>query len=111
MIKGDTTVCGTKISELTKGSEKRVNVSCDSCGKEYTVTWNNYGQYRRIRGNSGLTFCQPCAVRQTVKNNEGKKKPSTSLRNRLLSGKKHPSWKGGRYIDKSGYAMVHVAVS
>lgn len=108
MLADDKTIDGIDIDKLSKGSTKKVKLICDSCGKESITNWNNYVQSQRKRNWTGETHCQPCAVRQTAKNNIGKSRPSTSERNRKLFGEQHPSWKGGRYVDRHGYIMVNV---
>lgn len=99
---------GTPVETLTNGSEKRVRLMCDGCGKESETVWHNYIQYQRKNGGTGKTSCQRCAVAKTGKSCRGKPNPKVGKANRQRSGKLHPSWKGGRYVDAHGYAMVNV---
>ena len=108
MLVGDKAVDGTPISQLTPGSEKMVRLRCDGCGKETTTVWHNYVQYQRKRGWTGETSCQRCAVRETTEKNRGRPAPHVAKRNRSQRGEKHPSWRGGRYVDAHGYVMVNV---
>lgn len=110
MLKTDKAVDGTPISELSVGSEKRVQLVCDTAGcRRVTETlWRNYIQYQRKRGFTGETFCQPCVARKTGDACRGKTNPKTADRNRKQRAEKHPSWKGGRYTDAHGYVMVRV---
>lgn len=108
MLASDYAVDGTSVSSLTKGSTKKVELVCDGCGKQSTTNWNNYVQGQRKRGWTGETYCQPCVARKIGKAAKGKKNPAVSQANRERSGERHPSWKGGRYVDHHGYVMVSV---
>jgi hypothetical protein len=108
MLVGDCTLDGTKISELTNGSEKRVKLKCDKCSKLTETNYHNYilGQIRN--GNTGKTQCRGCAIRESAKKRRGK--PAWNKGKQLPSEKKgsnSSSWKGGCYIDAHGYVMVH----
>lgn len=83
---------GYDSDSLTKGSHKRVCVSCDECGR---VRWVRFQDYRDL--------CLSCA-RLGNKNsfygkhhsNESKKKISEAREGKVgLSGNKNPNWKGG----------------
>lgn len=108
MLASDRTLNGTPISQLTKGSMKRVGLVCDQCGVRGETNWNNYIQSQRKRGWTGETFCQPCAASRNGKLCRGKPNPAVSASNRKRFGPDHPSWNGGRYIDHHGYVMVNV---
>lgn len=97
-------VCG-----LTKGSEKRVKVKCDSCGIESETTYSNYFHSQERRGWPNTTFCRPCVCRLSATKRIGK--PAHNKGKKLdasQKGKNHPRWKGGRYISSDGYIMVHI---
>lgn len=92
---------------LTKGSEQKVVVMCDTCEKKSTTTYANYNRAQEKRGDSGVTQCRSCACKDTahkrrghVAHNKGKRLPDSQ------TGENHPSWKGGRYISADGYVMV-----
>ncbi len=108
MLAASVATDGTPVSQLSPGSEKRVQLVCDACGHKSETVWHNYIQSQRKRGGTGETFCQPCVARQTGQSSKGKKNPKISAVNRQRFGKNHPCWKGGRYIDAHGYVMVNV---
>ena len=108
MLADRMTIDGTPIENLTSGSEKQVRLLCDNCSKETITQWNNYVQYQKKREWTGETTCQPCAARKSGKARKGKACPHTAARNRKQKGDKHPSWKGGRYVDPHGYVMINV---
>lgn len=106
MLKTKFTISGKHTSKLSPGSTELVVLVCNKCGKETTTTWSNY--VHRSNPGSRVTHCQKCAAAVSGKARRGKPNPATAARNRKRSGKKHPSWRGGRYIDLSGYALVSV---
>lgn len=108
MLKSAFTVDGIPVAQLTDGSEKRVELICDSCGQESVTIWHNYVQYQRKKGWTGETTCQRCAVHRTIASNRGRRNPATAARNASRRGAKHPCWRGGRYISSDGYVMVLV---
>lgn len=94
---------------LTKGSEKRVKVQCDSCGSISETTYSNYFHSQERRGWPKTTFCRPCVCKSSAAKRVGK--PAHNKGKKLDSsqkGKNHPLWKGGRYISSDGYVMVHI---
>ena len=99
---------GTDIKTLTKGSMKQVLLTCDTCGHETTTTYSNYIQGQRTREFDGKTYCRPCSKAVGGATRHGRPQPHVAERNRRLSGGKHPSWKGGTYINNWGYRMIHV---
>jgi hypothetical protein len=108
MLIGDTAIDGTKILYLTNGSERKVQLKCDNCGKISETTYHNYTIGQKRNGNTGKTQCKTCAVKDSSKKrigqipwNKGKPLPDSQR------GENHPSWKGGRYIDAHGYVMIH----
>lgn len=108
MLVGDYALDGTNISKLTKGSEKRVRLKCDKCGKITETNYHNYILGQSRNGNTGETQCKTCAVKKSAKQRRGK--PAWNKGKPLPPEKKgsnHSSWKGGRYIDAHGYVMVH----
>ena len=77
MLIGDKTLCGVSVSQLGNGSERKVRLRCDLCGKETVTSWSNYCQYRRKSGGSDTTKCQRCAVKITTK---GKHREASATR-------------------------------
>lgn len=108
MIDGTTSVDGTPLNQLTKGSEKLVNLICDSCGKHSTTTYGNYNQYQTKTNRQGQTFCQKCAASQSGRKRKGIPNPTTVQTNQQKRGSTHPSWRGGRYLSHDGYVMIHI---
>ncbi len=108
MLKSRVSHKGTPVEELTRGSEQKVTLVCDDCGKETLTAWSNYVQGQEKRNFSGETQCQPCTARSYGKRNKGNKCPSVSAANKQRRGEHHPSWKGGRYLAHDGYVMVSV---
>lgn len=97
---------GTPVTQLTRGSERIVRVCCDDCGKISTTTWSNYRQGQRTRHETnGKTYCQPCIARRTGIASRGRK---ILVTRKYARREDHTSWRGGRYIDQSGYVMVWV---
>lgn len=108
MLVSDQTVDGTPVANLTLGSEKRVMICCDCCGKVSTTIYSNYARSQLRRGYPGTTYYRGCAAKIGSKAKLGK--PSWNKGRRLLPeqlGANHSSWRGGRYIDAHGYVMVH----
>jgi hypothetical protein len=91
---------------LTKGSEKKIRLKCDGCGRESTTTYNNYTQFQRKRNFSGETFCQKCAAAANGKAACGKPSPFKGIARPEMRREKSPCWNGGRYIDVHGYVMI-----
>lgn len=94
-------------SGLSKGSEKRVKVKCDSCGNESETTYSNYFHSQEKRAWPLTTYCRSCVCKLSANarrgkpaHNKGKKLPPSK------KGENHPSWKGGRYVSSDGYLMV-----
>jgi len=106
MLASDITTDGTPIANLTRGSTKVVRLVCNDCAAPSQTHWNNYVQGQRKRGWTGETYCQPCVARRTGRSSKGSVRPAIAQSNHLRKGDKHPSWKGGRYIDHHGYVMV-----
>lgn len=95
--------------KFSTGSEKRVKLKCDSCGKITTTTYANYYAAQRRHKRNGETYCRTCAVIASGKQrrgksawNKGKKLPNSQ------KGANHASWKGGSYISSDGYRMIYV---
>lgn len=110
MLISDKAEDGTPVSQLTSGSMRRVRVQCNACGKESSITWSNYLQAQRVRSDRrGSTYCQPCAVRANASARKGVPAPYVAKANRQRTRELHGSWRGGRYIDKSGYVNVLVS--
>ena len=104
----DKTLDGTPIEQLTKGSDKKVKLSCDDCGTETTTTWNNYNNAQKRHNRSGETYCKRCSGKKNGVKSRGrkwKKKP-----HQIQTREQHPSWKGGRYVSSDGYIMVNVKI-
>ncbi len=95
-------------SKYSHGSEQRVEVQCDSCGKINTTTYANYYRSQKSKGFSGKTYCRGCASKKSAKSRRGK--PAWNKGVKLpesQKGENHPSWKGGTFISSDGYKMIH----
>ena len=98
---------GTPIDQLTPGSERLVKLQCDTCGTMTTTTRSNHLQGQRVRKErKGRTYCRPCGKKIGGLKRIGTKSPAVAAANALRSGERHPSWRGGQYLDPSGYVMV-----
>jgi len=103
MLLSDRAVDGTKISDLSPASEKRIKYRCDDCGNESDRSWANH--QKAIKKWGKKTYCRKCASRRT-----GKERRGREAWNKGLSGPRgaaSPSWRGGSYIDAHGYRMVY----
>jgi hypothetical protein len=108
MLVGDKSVDGLLISDLKNGSEKKVILICNDCGKKTQTTYHNYINGQKRNGNTGKTNCRRCASIKSGKKRIGK--PCWNKGIKLPDNKKgkyHSSWRGGKYIDAHGYVMVH----
>ena len=65
------TLDGTSVDQLSPGSEKRIRVKCDACGKVTTTIWHNYVVQQKRKGNTGRTMCRACACRITARSRIG----------------------------------------
>lgn len=81
MLIGNKTVDGKLISLLTNGSEKRILIKCDKCGKKNYTSWANYLRGQKLKNHNGKTFCRSCQSRNNIK----------------IAHKKGP-WNKGKYI-------------
>lgn len=106
MLKTNKTVDGIPVSGLSHGSDKRVALVCDGCGKTSHTTWANYYRSSRIR-KSRKTYCRKCSNKRSGLKKRGKEIKKTGPRPKM-HGPKHPSWKGGRYIASDGYVQVYL---
>ena len=104
-LKSNTALDGTLITDLKPASEKRVELVCDSCGKEGVTNYHNYTLSQRKRAFDGKTYCKRCATKRAGFARRGKpvKKRSTPA----PCGAKHAAWKGGRYIASDGYVQIY----
>jgi len=108
MLVDTKTLDGTPVNTLSSGSEKRVELSCNDCGAISITTWSNYIRAQNKHERNGETFCRKCACKKSASKRKGctwKKKP-----HQILTGEKHPNWRGGRYISSDGYVMINVKV-
>ena len=58
-----------KIQDLSKGSNAKIHIRCDNCGKETTVTYNTYVNQYLKKGTDGKYYCKSCSkihVKQTT---------------------------------------------
>lgn len=97
---------GTNITDISKCSEKRVEVKCDKCDTTTETTYANYYRTQEKRKFDGKTQCRKCGCKETVckrvtKSTKGITRPH-------LQKASSPNWKGGRYIDAHGYVMIHI---
>jgi len=94
MIVGEYTQCGKLVSELTKGSHKKVCVRCDMCEKEES---DRYTEFRCViiwREKGRIDCCKPCQARESAlkswendKENILKKREETWME---IYGETHP---------------------
>lgn len=94
---------------LTRGSEVKVQVKCNFCGKISVTNYANYWNSQERRGWPQTTFCRPCACKISATKRKGK--PAHNKGKKLdpsQKGSNHPMWKGGRYLSSDGYVMVHI---
>lgn len=95
----------TSHDNLTKGSEKRVQLKCDSCAKITETSYANYYNSCKKR-NSKLTYCRKCSNQISGKNKRGKVYPH--MKKPKPKGENSKSWKGGVYTSSDGYKMVYI---
>lgn len=108
MLVGTTAVDGTPLDQLGPGSRKKVRMCCDDCGKQTVTQFNNYTQAQRLHKLAGKTRCRKCGKKSGGITRRGRKNGKTATRNRQQRGDKHPSWKGGNYVNNHGYRMLYV---
>jgi len=99
----------SNVSCLSHGSEKRVDVKCDICGKTSSTRYANYYNSQKKRGWPKTTYCRSCVGKISAQKRKGK--PAHNKGKKLSEnqkGKNHPSWKGGKFISTDGYVMVYV---
>lgn len=101
------TICGKEIKDLTPGSEKKVRVQCDDCGKESIALYHNYMIGQKRKNFSGQTFCRSCSIQRASKSNKGRVNKLKGVLKPEVSGSNSPSWKGGTYISSDGYRMIY----
>lgn len=107
------TVTGTPIESLTKGSEQRVALCCDTCGTESETSFANYAGSVLKRGDdpwsspSPKTYCRTCSCKRTGRQRLGKPGWNKGKNFPHLSGPNSAAWNGGSYIDSNGYRMVY----
>lgn len=107
MLKHEHTLDGFPVSELTHGSEKKVILICDSCGKESIAIFHNYTSRQKSVGWTGKTFCRGCSNKESGIAKRGKPIKKSGPRPNVF-GDKHHSWTGGRFISSDGYWVVYV---
>lgn len=105
MLTSDRTEDGVLISRLTAGSDKKVELQCDSCGVRTITTYHNYTLAVK-RNASTETNCRRCASQKSGKRRRGSSSWNKGIANKR--GIESPTWRGGKYIDYHGYVMVHV---
>ncbi len=94
--------------KLTKGSDKKVKLKCNNCGKISETTFNNFCNSQKRRKNDGKTYCHKCAMKIVGINKAGKPAWNKGKKFPHLSGKNSIFWKGGRYISSDGYWMIYI---
>jgi len=108
MLIGTTTVCGIEIKDLTPGSEKRVRVQCDDCGKESIAIYHNYIEGQKKKNFSNQTFCRSCSIQRASNSNKGRTSKLKGIPKPEVSGPNSPHWRGGTYISSDGYRMIYI---
>lgn len=95
--------------KLTNGSDKKVDLKCDKCGKITHTTYNNYVQSQRRRDWPLTTYCKKCCTKISGKARRGKYIAwNKGKKLDHLSRENSSSWKGGTYISSDGYKMIYV---
>ena len=104
MLKYDRALDGTPVADLSPGSEKKVVLVCNACGKETVTNFGNYthGQHP---GRNGETFCKSCATKKSGFAKKGKPIKAVPKKSRA---EKHGGWKGGRWVGSDGYIQVYI---
>ncbi|MCA1800729.1 MAG: HNH endonuclease, partial [Actinobacteria bacterium] len=101
MLKHKHTITGVPISKLSHGSDKKVILICDDCGKETVTSYSNYTNAQKRHKRDGETYCRKCMSIRTGNARRGK----------------HEAWNKGNHMDNSernmspwistdGYRMV-----
>ena len=76
------TIIKIKVEDLSSGSDAKVDVECDNCGKYLkNVEWCNYLKYLK---DDGKYYCNKCAKKLYGKENE--------LKSRIKNGKSFEHW-------------------
>lgn len=96
---------GTPINKLKPGSDKKVLLVCDECGKENSTTYHNYMLAQRNPNRKGETYCKRCASIKSGLAKRGKKLKGGPRPQ--IWGDKHHSWLGGRFVTSDGYINIH----
>ena len=95
-----------KIEDLSKGSNAIVNVKCDHCNKEYSMT---YYCYCRFVDNNNKIYCSNCActIRNSGENNIWYKKDKTiEERIKDRSSLEYTKW-SKRVLARDGYVCQY----
>jgi len=102
ILVGKKTICGKQISSLTRGSDKKVKLRCDSCNKITQTTYNNYIRSQEKKDFNGQTTCRSC---QACKNAKHANKNGPWNKGHFLNPYKR---KLKSFISADGYKMIFV---
>lgn len=95
-------------SKLKDGSDVRVRLRCDMCGKETETAYHNYTVSQNKNNRNGETYCRGCATKISGKKKIGKPSWNKGKKFPERSGENSPTWNGGEYIDFHGYKMKYL---
>ena len=93
---------------LKNGSDKKIKLKCDICGKITETAYHNYTVSQKRNNRNGETYCLSCSSRANAKKRIGIPSPLRGIERPNMRGKKSPTWNGGSYISYDGYRMKHI---
>jgi len=93
---------------LKDGSDKKVKLKCNMCGKITETAYHNYTRTQKKNNRKGETFCKSCATKNSGEKRRGRPSPFKGTKRPNMQGEFSPTWKGGEYIDVHGYKMKYV---
>lgn len=99
---------GTSILLLSHGSEKKVTLVCDACGKKSTASYSNYISSQIRYHRHGETYCRTCSNKKTGALKRGRPMPKACGPRPSIRREAHPNYGGGRWVASDGYVMILV---
>lgn len=85
---------GTKLEDLTRGSEKKVLLICDKCAKESIINYGGYYNTQKRNNFSGKTYCQKCAFELSRPKRIGRIPWNKGLRRTDICNENSSNWRG-----------------
>lgn len=101
MIISEYTQDGTLVSDISRGSDKKILSKCDWCGKE---RWCKMNQY--VRRTYKEDLCHSCAIKKWGKTRIGIKSTLKGRKRADMTGSNNPNYAGGIYMSSDGYIMI-----